>query len=106
VTWVALLVRTELAAAASLADILARSKFRMAMAAMIRIIATTSRSSIRENAFPHQALLFSLRWFRRLTDVPPIGETRNREQTCSFSATTSEASKETPRRLLLELANS
>jgi hypothetical protein len=39
VTWVVLIVRTELAAAASLAAILARSKFGMAMAAMIRIIA-------------------------------------------------------------------
>jgi hypothetical protein len=41
-------VRTELAADDSFAEILARSRFGMAMAAMIRIIATTISSSIRE----------------------------------------------------------
>jgi hypothetical protein len=45
------MVRTELAAEASLADILACTKFGMAMAAMIRIIATTISSSIREKPF-------------------------------------------------------
>jgi hypothetical protein len=45
------MVRTELAADASLADILARNKFGMAMAAIIRIIATTISSSIREKPF-------------------------------------------------------
>jgi hypothetical protein len=45
------MVRTEVAAEASLADILACTKLGMAMAAMIRIIATTISSSIRENPF-------------------------------------------------------
>jgi hypothetical protein len=40
--------RTEAEAEASLAAILARNKFGMAMAAMIRIIATTIRSSMSE----------------------------------------------------------
>jgi hypothetical protein len=44
-------VLTELAADDSLAEILARSRFGMAMAAMIRIIATTISNSIREKPF-------------------------------------------------------
>ena len=43
------MVRTELAADDSLAEMRARNKFGMAMAAIIRIIATTIKSSIREN---------------------------------------------------------
>jgi hypothetical protein len=43
------ILRTELAAEASLAAILARNRFGMAIAAMIRMIATTINSSIREN---------------------------------------------------------
>src|SRR6185312_15080721 len=44
-------VRTVLAAADSLADILDRSRLGMAMAAMIRMIATTISSSMSENPF-------------------------------------------------------
>jgi hypothetical protein len=43
-----LIVRTEATADASFAAIFERSKFGMAMAAMIRIIATTIRSSMGE----------------------------------------------------------
>src|SRR6516225_4585351 len=46
-----LIVRSEPAAEDSLADILARIKFGMAMAAMIRMIATTISNSIREKPF-------------------------------------------------------
>src|SRR6516225_3807211 len=46
-----LIVRSEPAAEDSLADILARIKFGIAMAAMIRMIATTISNSIREKPF-------------------------------------------------------
>src|SRR5260370_23706345 len=45
------MVRTEPTADDSLAAIFERSKFGMAMAAMIRMIATTIKSSIREKPF-------------------------------------------------------
>src|SRR5207244_11347132 len=45
------IVRTEPAAEDSLAAIFERSKFGMAMAALIRMIATTIKSSIREKPF-------------------------------------------------------
>src|SRR5690349_24418383 len=45
------MVRTEPTADDSLAAILERSKFGMAMAAMIRMIATTISNSIREKPF-------------------------------------------------------
>src|SRR5512140_3727726 len=45
------MVRMVAAAAESLAEIRARSKFGMAMAAMIRMIATTISSSINEKPF-------------------------------------------------------
>jgi hypothetical protein len=59
-------LRTELAAEASLAAILARNRFGMAIAAMIRMIATTINSSIKENprfrfiARPFSFLAFSI----------------------------------------------
>ena len=43
--------RTEAAAEDSLAEILARSRFGMAIAAMIKMIATTISNSINENPF-------------------------------------------------------
>src|SRR5215469_5571390 len=46
-----LIVRSEAAAEDSWADILARIKFGIAMAAMIRMIATTTSSSINEKPF-------------------------------------------------------
>jgi hypothetical protein len=46
-----LVVRIELAADDSLAEIRARNRFGMAMAAMIRIIATTMSNSISEKPF-------------------------------------------------------
>src|SRR5438445_4092804 len=46
-----LIVRTELTAEASFAAIRDRRRFGMAMAAMIKMIATTIRSSMRENPF-------------------------------------------------------
>jgi hypothetical protein len=54
-----LMVRSELTADASLAEIRARSKFGIAMAAMIRIIATTIKSSISEKPFCVLRILFS-----------------------------------------------
>src|SRR5712692_294937 len=51
VTSAVLMLRIEATADASFAAILERSKFGMAMAAMIRIIITTIRSSMRENPF-------------------------------------------------------
>ena len=46
-----LMTRSETAAEDSLADILERMKFGMAMAAMISMIATTISNSISENPF-------------------------------------------------------
>jgi hypothetical protein len=46
-----LIVRSEATADASLADILAFSKFGIAMAAIIKMIATTISNSISENPF-------------------------------------------------------
>jgi len=46
-----LIVRTELTAEDSFAAIRDRRRFGMAMAAMIKMIATTIRSSMRENPF-------------------------------------------------------
>jgi len=46
-----LIVRTELAAEDSFAAIFDLRRFGMAMAAMTRMIATTIRSSMRENPF-------------------------------------------------------
>src|SRR5271169_4738227 len=54
-----LMVRNELTADASLAEIRARSKFGIAMAAIIRIIATTIRSSISEKPFCDLRILYS-----------------------------------------------
>src|SRR5579863_1403019 len=54
-----LMVRSELTADASLAEIRARSKFGMAIAAMIRIIATTIKSSMREKPFSELRIIFS-----------------------------------------------
>src|SRR4029077_9828274 len=51
----------ELAADASLAAIRARSRFGMAIDAMIRMIATTINNSISENPFCFRIYLFSLR---------------------------------------------
>jgi len=45
------MLRREFTAEASFADIRERSKFGMAMAAIIRMIATTIKSSIREKPF-------------------------------------------------------
>ena len=47
-----LIVRSEPAAEDSLADILARIRFGIAMAAMIRMIATTISNSMSEKPFP------------------------------------------------------
>src|SRR5579885_1878752 len=52
--------RTEAAAEDSLAAILARSRFGMAIAAMIKMIATTISSSINEKPFCLRILVFSL----------------------------------------------
>src|SRR5271169_4498141 len=54
-----LMVRSELTADASLAEIRARSKFGIAIAAMIRIIATTIKSSISEKPFCVLRIVFS-----------------------------------------------
>src|SRR5438067_8889090 len=53
-------VRTEAAAEDSLAAILARSRFGMAIAAMIRMIATTISNSINEKPFCLRICVFSL----------------------------------------------
>src|SRR5438477_1343648 len=53
-------VRTEAAAEDSFAAILARSRFGMAIAAMIKMIATTISNSINEKPFCLRMLLFSL----------------------------------------------
>src|SRR5438270_13868572 len=52
--------RTEAAAEDSLAEILARSRFGMAIAAMIKMIATTISNSINEKPFCLRILVFSL----------------------------------------------
>src|SRR5438270_5024165 len=52
--------RTEAAAEDSLAAILARSRFGMAIAAMIKMIATTISSSINEKPFCLRILVLSL----------------------------------------------
>src|SRR5581483_10537457 len=53
-------VRTEAAAEDSLAAILARSRFGMAIAAMIKMIATTISNSINEKPFCLRILVLSL----------------------------------------------
>src|SRR5258708_9481924 len=69
------MVRTPLAAADSLAAIRARSRFGIAMAAMIRMIATTISNSISEKPFclrmfkMSPRLRFELFWF---DDQPPL----------------------------------
>jgi hypothetical protein len=55
------MVRSELTAEASLAAMRARSKFGIAMAAMIKMIATTIKSSISENPFCLLRIQFSPR---------------------------------------------
>ena len=57
------MVRIEPTAEASLAEILARIRFGMAIAAMIRMIATTIRSSISEKPFCF--FISSLKWLPR-----------------------------------------
>src|SRR6202035_1161178 len=56
-----LMVRSEPTAEASLAAIFDRSKFGIAIAAIIKIIATTIRSSISEKPFCWRRMWFSLR---------------------------------------------
>ncbi len=51
VAWVVKTLRNEATAEASLAAILDRNRFGIAIAAMIRMIATTIKSSIREKPF-------------------------------------------------------
>src|SRR5215475_3924456 len=53
-------LRITATAAASLADILLRSRFGMAMLAMIRMISTTMSSSISENPFSLRYLVIDL----------------------------------------------
>src|SRR5438270_9772531 len=55
--------RTEAAAEDSLAEILARSRFGMAIAAMIKMIATTISNSINEKPFCLRILVLSLSCF-------------------------------------------
>ena len=50
---------TELAAEASLAEIFARTRFGMAIAAMIKIMATTISNSIRENPLCLVSFIFA-----------------------------------------------
>src|SRR5713226_4409403 len=62
------MVRTEPTADASFAAIFERSKLGMAMAAMIRMIATTISNSIREKPFCFFMmldLLREMRWYQR-----------------------------------------
>jgi hypothetical protein len=72
----------ELAADDSLAAILARSKFGIAMAAIIKIIATTINSSMREKPF---CLCIRLSFSLGLTlDVPLVVENAKSLQTCGL----------------------
>src|SRR4029078_4092215 len=57
------MVRTELTADDSLAAIRARSRFGIAMAAMIRMIATTISNSISEKPFCFRISIFSPKVF-------------------------------------------
>src|SRR5437667_12167765 len=64
-----LIWRTEAAAEDSFAAILARSRFGIAIAAMIRMIATTISSSISEKPFCFRILIFVLFFSFRFVDL-------------------------------------
>src|SRR5579863_10314526 len=101
------MVRTELAADASLADILARNKFGMAMAAMIRIIATTISSSIRVKPFCFRIKRsFSTRDNSGVRYSDPLLAERAASANLQIFCYAVRSLEETLRRLLLELANS
>src|SRR5205807_9298735 len=79
------IVRTEPTAEDSLAAIFERSKFGMAMAAMIRMIATTISNSIREKPFCFfmrlnllGSLLCAKRMVLRAREVPLFAVSRSR----------------------------
>src|SRR5690348_883624 len=73
-TWPVLVVRTELAADDSLAEIRARSKFGIAMAAMIRMIATTISNSISEKPFCFRIVCSLLLRYRCVVSVDPVAD--------------------------------
>src|SRR5882757_2428468 len=68
------MVRTDATAEASLAAILARSRLGMAMAAMMRIMATTINSSIREKPLSFEFLTHMGELHSRICLQPRRGE--------------------------------
>src|SRR5437867_8238118 len=69
------MVRIELAAADSLADMRARSKFGMAIAAIIKMIATTISNSINEKPFCSLPLSGGGRQWTRMPGDALLGKT-------------------------------
>src|SRR5579871_310605 len=77
----------EATAADSFADIFALSKLGIAMAAMIKIIATTINSSINENPTCLVRLLFPLAWREQIifSSKSPLQEPSSRGHTQSLN---------------------